>query len=206
MGARFAEIAFTPSVKAAQARYGARAMSEHYGRDPDRGDTLTDLETEFIRQRDSFYQATVAETGWPYVQFRGGPTGFLHVIDDRTVGYADFRGNRQYVSVGNITADERIALILLDYPRRRRLKILGRATVVDRTNDPTRVGALEVPGYRARVERGVIIAIEAFDWNCPQHIKPRFTEDEVMAVVNPLRKRVAELEDELARQRNLSEL
>jgi predicted pyridoxine 5'-phosphate oxidase superfamily flavin-nucleotide-binding protein len=206
MSARFAEIAFTPSVKAAQARYGASAMSEHYGRAPERGDTLTDLEKGFIRERDSFYQATVAETGWPYVQFRGGPTGFLHVIDDRTVGYADFRGNRQYVSVGNITADERIALILLDYPRRRRLKILGRATVVDRANDPTRVGALEVPGYRARVERGVIIAIEAFDWNCPQHIKPRFTEDEVMAVVNPLRKRVAELEAALAQQRNPSEL
>lgn len=175
----FAAITFTPSVKAAQARYGSRAAdagSEHAAVSRD---VLTDREADFIRARDGFYQASVSETGWPYVQFRGGPKGFLKVLDGRTIGYADFRGNAQYISTGNINADGRVALILMDYPNRRRLKVWARARIVHESEDPALLTRVEVPTYRARVDRGVVLTIEAFDWNCPQHIEPRFTEDEI---------------------------
>ena len=142
--------------------------------------------------------ATISETGWPYVQHRGGPKGFVKVLDERTIGFADFRGNRQYVSVGNLQGDDRVALILVDYPNRRRLKLLGRARAITAEDDPVTLGRLEVPGYRAKVERGLVIAVEAFDWNCPQHITPRFTEEEVAAAVAPLHARIAELEAALA--------
>ncbi|HEX6012044.1 MAG TPA: pyridoxamine 5'-phosphate oxidase family protein, partial [Geminicoccaceae bacterium] len=140
----------------------------------------------------------VGETGWPYVQHRGGPPGFLKVLDERTIGFADFRGNRQHVSVGNLGGDDRVSLILVDYPNRRRLKILGRARVVEPDREPETVARLEVPGYRAKVERGILVAVEAFDWNCPQHITPRYTEAEVADAVAPLRARIAELEAALA--------
>ena len=198
LGPRFAEIAFTSSVKAAQIHYGTRHNNERLEQSGDRRDVLTPREVEFLEQRDSFYQATVADNGWPYVQHRGGPRGFLRVLDERTIGFADFRGNLQYISVGNLGADDRISMILVDYPNQRRLKILGRARVVDEARDPQLVASLEVDGYRARVERGIIITVEAFDWNCPQHITPRFTEEEVITAVAPLKARVAELEAELA--------
>src|SRR5450432_2021840 len=191
MGRAFAEIAFTPSVKSAQSRYGSRRANQSFEDAEDREDELSEMEREFIESCDSFYQATVSETGWPYVQFRGGPPGFLKVIDSKTLGFADFRGNVQYLSVGNINADGRIALILMDYPNRRRLKIWGRASIVHEADEPALLAALKVPGYKARVERAIVIRVEAFDWNCPQHITPRFTEAEVKAVMAPL---VAELE------------
>jgi predicted pyridoxine 5'-phosphate oxidase superfamily flavin-nucleotide-binding protein len=186
MARAFAEIAFTPSVKAAQSRYGSRRANERIEAAEDRADELTTAEVEFIAARDSFYQATVSETGWPYVQFRGGPPGFLKVIDPKTIGYADFRGNVQYVSVGNLNADGRIALILMDYPNRQRLKIWGNARIVHEADEPTLLTSLRVEGYQARVERAVIISVAAFDWNCPQHITPRFTEAEVNAAIAPL--------------------
>ena len=145
----------------------------------------------FIEARDGFYQATVSESGWPYVQFRGGPSGFLKVIDAKTIGYADFGGNVQYLSVGNLNADARVALILMDYANRARLKIWGRARIVHAAEDAELVSAMTMPGYKARVERVIVISVEAFDWNCPQHITPRYTEAEVEAAVAPLR---AELE------------
>jgi predicted pyridoxine 5'-phosphate oxidase superfamily flavin-nucleotide-binding protein len=191
MGRAFAEIAFTPSVKDAQSRYGSRRANQGFEDDEDREDEFSEMEREYIESRDSFYQATVSETGWPYVQFRGGPPGFLKVIDARTIAFADFRGNVQYLSVGNINADGRIALILMDYPNRRRLKIWGRARIVHEANEPALLAALKVPGYKARVDRAIVIRVEAFDWNCPQHITPRFTEAEVKAAMAPL---VAELE------------
>ena len=160
-------------------------------------------EAEFIAERDSFYMATVGENGWPYVQYRGGPKGFLRVLDASTLGFADFRGNRQYVSVGNLRADDRVSLILVDYPRRRRLKILGRARAVDAAQDPGIVAHLGDPAYRARVERGIVIAVEAFDWNCPQHITPRFTEAEIGAMAAPLVTRLREAEAERDRLRAL---
>jgi uncharacterized protein len=196
MGHRFAELAFTDRVKAVQERQGSR---EAYGKFEGGGgeahhDRLGPAEAMFLAARDSFYMATVGETGWPYVQHRGGPPGFLKVLDERTVGFADFRGNRQYVSVGNLLGDDRVSLILVDYPNRRRLKILGRARAVTAEDDPSTLQRLEVPGYRAKVERGLVVAVEAFDWNCPQHITPRFTEAEIAAAVAPLRARIAELE------------
>jgi predicted pyridoxine 5'-phosphate oxidase superfamily flavin-nucleotide-binding protein len=178
----FGRIAFTPTVRAFQERNGVRTRAPRPA-DPgdERGVSLTEAESEFIAARDGFYQATVSESGWPYVQFRGGPSGFLRVLDERTIAYADFRGNMQYISAGNLAGDGRVSLILMDYANRRRLKILGRARLVDAADDPALVAKLEDPAYRARVERAVVIAVAAFDWNCPQHITPRYTEAEFAA-------------------------
>jgi uncharacterized protein len=198
MGHRFAEIAFTDRVKAIQDQQGSRAAYARFEGGERDHDRLGPAEAAFIAARDSFYMATISETGWPYVQHRGGPPGFLKVLDEQTVGFADFRGNRQYVSVGNLTVDDRVAMILVDYPRRRRLKILGRARPVTAGDEPATVQRLAVEGYPAKVERGLVIAVEAFDWNCPQHITPRFTEAEIAAAVAPLHARIAELEAALA--------
>jgi predicted pyridoxine 5'-phosphate oxidase superfamily flavin-nucleotide-binding protein len=188
MALAFADIAFTPQVRDQQERLGS---ARHYDRslagETPSGDSLSERETAFIEARDGFYQATVSETGWPYVQFRGGHAGFLKVLDPKTVAYADFRGNRQYVSLGNLGGDDRIALILMDYPNRRRLKILGRARTVDIADDPDLVARLAVPGYQGRPERAVLITVEAFDWNCPQHIPQRFTVEEFETQLVPIR-------------------
>lgn len=195
---RFAEIAFTDSVKAAQEHYRTRSQNERFETHGGPNDALGPGEAEFIAARDSFYMATVSETGWPYVQHRGGPTGFLRVLNPRQLVFADFRGNTQYVSVGNLTHNNRVALILMDYPRRLRLKIQGRARIVDSTElDPEMLRRVEMPTYRARVERVMLIDVEAFDWNCPQHITPRFTQAEVDVVVQPLRHKIALLEAQL---------
>jgi predicted pyridoxine 5'-phosphate oxidase superfamily flavin-nucleotide-binding protein len=152
---------------------------------------------EFIAARDSFYMASTSETGWPYVQHRGGPLGFLKVLDARTIGFADFRGNVQYLSVGNLLANDRISLILMDYANQRRLKIWGRARIVHDHEDADLLAQLEVPSYRARVERGIIIHVEAYDWNCPQHITPRYTKAEFERVIAPLLEEIADLKRKL---------
>ena len=162
----------------------------------DRRDSLGPAEASFIVERDGFYQATVSETGWPYVQFRGGPGGFLKVLDEKTIAYADFRGNRQYVSTGNLTGNDRVALILMDYPNQRRLKLWGRARTVEASDDPELVAALHDETYRARPERAVVITVEAFDWNCPQHIPRRFTIDEFEEQFTRLREEIVRLRDE----------
>jgi predicted pyridoxine 5'-phosphate oxidase superfamily flavin-nucleotide-binding protein len=162
----------------------------------DHHDVLGPNEAGFIAARDSFYMATVSETGWPYIQHRGGPAGFVRVLDEKTIGLADFRGNRQYVSVGNLQTEDRVSLFLMDYPNRARLKILGRARIVD-ANDKETLQRLSMPEYKAQVERGILISIEAFDWNCPQHITPRFTLAEIEEGTAPLRQRIAELEEAL---------
>ena len=192
MARAFTEIAFTPAVRTAQSRSGSRAQYAPFDSTEDRGDVLSSRETEFIVERDGFYQATAGAQGWPYVQFRGGPPGFLKVLDERTIGYADFRGNRQYISVGNIEGDARVALILMDYANRRRLKLWGRAKLVS-VDDEALMRRLELPSYRARVERAVVIAIEAFDWNCPQHITPRFTRAEIDLAFAPMRAELLQL-------------
>ena len=196
----FAEIAFTPSVWAAQEQNGlATAYAKFLSPELDGGERLTEVEAAFIAERDGFYQATVSETGWPYVQIRGGPAGFLKVLDDKTIAYADFRGNRQYLSTGNLAGDDRISLILVDYPNRRRLKIWGRARLVDVGDDPELVARLHDRSYRARPERAAIISIEAFDWNCPQHIPRRFTLEELEPEGSPLHEELARLREENAR-------
>lgn len=199
---RFAEIAFTDSVKAAQTRYGTRAQNQRLEERAGPNAALSDREAAFIAARDSFYLATVSETGWPYVQHRGGPPGFLKVIDWRTLAFADFGGNRQFVGVGNAAQNDRVALFLMDYANQLRLKVLGRLKVYDIGDAPPElVFAVELPDYPARMERVFAIEVEAFDWNCSQHITPRFTEEEVRAAVAPLRERIATLEAELARAR-----
>lgn len=197
MAMAFSEITFTSSVKAAQSLYGSREKNSRFESAQDACNRLTDQEAEFITQRDSFYQATVSETGWPYVQHRGGPKGFLKVLDERTIGFADFRGNVQYLSVGNLNANDRISLILMDYTNRQRLKIWGRARIVHDSEAPDLIAQLEVPSYRARVERGIVIHVEAYDWNCPQHITPRYSKAEVDQLMAPLLEEISELKAQL---------
>jgi hypothetical protein len=198
MGNRFAEIAFTPAVRAQQEAYGSRASYMRFSEGEPWNDRLSSKEIEFITARDGFYLASVSETGWPYVQFRGGAPGFLRVLDEQTVAWADFRGNRQYVSVGNATGNDRVSMILMDYASRRRLKILGRVEIREVGADESLASRLAVPGYKAVVERAVLVHLAGFDWNCPQHITPRFTLDEIEQTTRPLRERVAELEARLA--------
>jgi uncharacterized protein len=196
MGHKFAELAFTPKVKAAQEKYGSRRAYSRMDVGDDHHGVLGPNEAGFIAARDSFYMATVSETGWPYIQHRGGPVGFMRVLDGKTIGFADFRGNRQYVSVGNLQTEDRVSLFLMDYPNRARLKILGRARLVD-ANDHEILRRLSMPEYNGQVERGLLISVEAFDWNCPQHITPRFTLAEIEEATAPLRQRIAELEEAL---------
>lgn len=191
----FLDIAVTPSVKAAQAENASRDLWEDFRGDR-AFDRFTENEVAFVEARDSFYMATVSEAGWPYVQHRGGPPGFLKVLDEKTLGFADFRGNRQYISLGNLKADNRVSLFLMDYARRARLKIFARAEVKDIETDLELASRLTMPGYRAKVERAMFFHLEAFDWNCPQHITPRFTEAEISQAVAPMRTRLAELEAE----------
>lgn len=200
MGHRFAELAFTPKVRAVQEAQGSRASYARMEQGEVSNDTLTLRESEFIAERDSLYMASISETGWPYVQHRGGAPGFIKVIDEKTIGFADFRGNRQYVSVGNLSGDDRVAMILVDYPNRRRLKLLGHAEIIGAERADL-FDKLQTPGYRAKVERGFLVRIAAFDWNCPQHITPRFTEAQVVAATAPLRARIETLEKELAAAR-----
>jgi hypothetical protein len=193
-------------VKAARERYGSAAqyarLDGTQGADgPVRNDRLGDAEGLFIAGRDGFYLASVSETGWPYVQYRGGPGGFLKVLDERTLGFADFRGNRQYVTTGNVAANDRVSLFLMDYAHQRRLKIFGRLRMVDAHEDPDLAAALAVPGYAARVERAALIQVEAFDWNCPQHIMPRFTQEELEEALAPVRDEISALRAENERLR-----
>jgi len=192
----FMDIAITPSVLAAQASMGADHLWQDFTghRDFDR---FTENEVAFIAERDSFYMATVSETGWPYVQHRGGPRGFLKVVDDRTLAFADYRGNRQYISTGNLAATDRASLFLMDYARRARLKIYAHIEAVALDADPVLTALVTVPGYKAKLERIFRVRLEAFDWNCPQHITPRFTEEQVNEAVRPLRERLATLQAEV---------
>jgi uncharacterized protein len=191
----FLDIAATPSVRAAQAANGSAALSSKVRVHKESG-RFTAAEKEFIATRDSFYMATVSESGWPYVQHRGGPAGFLHVIDDTTLAFADFRGNRQYISLGNVTANGRVALLIMDYPNRRRLKIYAHIDVKDLKTDPELAEILTLQGYRAKPERAFLLHVEAFDWNCPQHITPRFSQQEIETALSPVRMRIAQLEAE----------
>jgi predicted pyridoxine 5'-phosphate oxidase superfamily flavin-nucleotide-binding protein len=193
----FMDIAITPSVRAARAEIGADHIWTDFTGDRD-FDRFTDLEVAFIGQRNTFYIASVSETGWPYVQHRGGPPGFLKVIDDRTLAFADYRGNRQYISTGNLGASNRVSLILMDYPRRARLKIYARAEKLALDADASLLARVMDADYGARPERIFRLRLEAFDWNCPQHVTPRFTEREIAEGVQSLNQRLDELERENA--------
>lgn len=196
----FAKLAFTPSVKAAQSRDGSRA---NYARGFEfEGETvnqeLGEQEAAFVAAQRSFYMATVSETGWPYVQHRGGPRGFLKVLGSRAIAFADFAGNRQLVSVGNLAVNDKVSLILMDYAQRVRLKILGRIRVHDFVVDDPMLAKLVEPGYKARPQRAMLVTVEAFDWNCPQHIPVRIDADEVQRALDERDSRIAALEAQLA--------
>jgi predicted pyridoxine 5'-phosphate oxidase superfamily flavin-nucleotide-binding protein len=193
----FLDIAVTPSVRAVQAEMGAdRIWQEFNGhREFDR---FGENEAAFIAGRDSFYIATVSETGWPYVQHRGGPRGFLKLVDDQTLAFADYRGNRQYISTGNLAADSRACLFLMDYPHRARLKMYAQVETLALDDDPGLAALVTIPGYKAKLERIFRLRVKSFDWNCQQHITPRFTEREIAEAVQPLRDRLAQLESENA--------
>lgn len=191
MGHKFAELAFTDTVKQLQEADGSRKSYARMEAGEDSNNVLTDREEAFIGVRDSFYMATVGETGWPYVQHRGGPAGFVRVIDEKTLGFPDFSGNRQFVSTGNLQVDDRVSLFFMDYPNKARLKLLGR---VKTSEDPKIMESLALEGYSAKIERAFLIEVAAFDWNCPQHITPRFTVEDIESAVAPLQARIAELE------------
>lgn len=190
----FGSLVFTPAVQALQERYGSRRQYERIGERA--AGELGPQEVEYLSERDTFYMATVGSSGWPYVQHRGGPKGFLKVIDQNTIAFADFRGNRQYVSTGNLMTDDRVALILMDYPRRLRLKILGHAQIFERETATAWIEKVRVPGYKAAIERVYVIRVDAFDWNCEQHIVPRYTEEEIREAVAPAEERMRKLEQE----------
>jgi uncharacterized protein len=191
----FLDIAITPSVRAAQATMG----SDHIWQDFEghrEFNRFTEAEARFIAQRDSFYMATVSESGWPYVQHRGGPAGFLRILDERMLACADFRGNRQYISVGNLAANDRASRFLMDYAGRQRLKIYAHVEVVSLADAPELASELALSDYKAKIERAFVFRLEAFDWNCPQHIMPRFTLAEIEQGLAAMRDRISHLEAE----------
>jgi predicted pyridoxine 5'-phosphate oxidase superfamily flavin-nucleotide-binding protein len=193
----FLDVAVTPSVRAAQAEMGVdRFWMDFKGhRESDR---FTENEMAFITERDSFYIASVSESGWPYVQHRGGPRGFIKVIDNKTLAFADYRGNRQYISTGNFAANDRACLLLMDYPRRARLKIYAHVEKLALDAEPALTELVTDGKYKATLERVFRLRLTAFDWNCQQHITPRFTEQEINAAMRPLREHLAQLESENA--------
>jgi predicted pyridoxine 5'-phosphate oxidase superfamily flavin-nucleotide-binding protein len=197
MTSRYLNLLFSDEVKAAQERYGRRlAYAQRDGEAA--ADRLTENEVAFIIARDSFYMATMGAGGWPYIQHRGGPPGFVKVLNDRTLAIPDYRGNRQYVSVGNAAANNRTSLFFMDYQRRARLKVAARMTIVEPGENPKLDTAVAEQTYKARIERSLVFEIEAFDWNCPQHITPRYTLAEIEPAIGALKARIAALEAELA--------
>lgn len=201
MSRQYGCIAFTDNVRGVQVEYGSAGFYDRMRRravGSEQSDPLGPREAAFLTERDAIYVATVSETGWPYVQFRGGPQGFLNVRDDHTIAWADFRGNLQHVSTGNLIGDRRIAIIAVDYPRRQRLKLFGTARVIRIQDDPALVASVAVEGYDAVVEAAIVVTVAAFDWNCPQHIPQRFSLAQVEQRIAPLRERIRELEEQIA--------
>jgi len=179
MARAFAKIGFTPNVQRIQTEMGSRNSYQSLENGETVPSLIDDRVKQFIEQRDSFYMATINEDGWPYIQHRGGPIGFLKVLGKRTIGFADFSGNRQYLTVGNLLGNDRVCLFLMSYGERRRLKIWGRVKVIKEDDDPEQITHLEVADFRAPVERGMVITIEAMDWNCSKYITPRYSQEEI---------------------------
>lgn len=191
MAEKFLELLITPSVAKAQEHYFGHAQQMPSGA---KRDALTDDEVQFIAARDSFYMSTVSESGWPYMQHRGGNPGFLHIVNPTTLAFADYKGNRQMLSTGNLAANDRVCLFLMDYPQRTRLKILGHARIEDARQHPELVARFATPDVQRIVERVFLIDVVSFDWNCPKYITPRYTVAEIEALIEPLKQRIAELE------------
>jgi predicted pyridoxine 5'-phosphate oxidase superfamily flavin-nucleotide-binding protein len=192
------DIAFTPAVKSVQT---AKASRANYAR-LEHGDgwesTVTPELAEFLEKMDMFYLGTASADGQPYIQHRGGPAGFLKVIDEKTLAFADFGGNRQYITLGNLSENPKAFIFLMDYPNRQRVKLWGTAKVVE--DDPALVERLRDPEYPGKVERAIVFRLEAWDTNCHQHIQPRFTQRQIAPVIEKLQERVRKLEEELAKK------
>jgi predicted pyridoxine 5'-phosphate oxidase superfamily flavin-nucleotide-binding protein len=201
MAPNFGSFVFTPVVKALQERYGSRRQYARLEKAAGVLDRLGPDESSFLAGRDSFYMASVGATGWPYIQHRGGPKGFLKVVDDRTIAFADFSGNKQFISAGNLTTDARVALILVDYAQQARLKILGRAEIFDGEGAREWIDRVRDPRYKAAIERVFVIHVDAFDWNCPQHITPRYTAEEIQDAMAPVEQQLQQLQQENTRLR-----
>ncbi|MEM7333335.1 MAG: pyridoxamine 5'-phosphate oxidase family protein [Chloroflexota bacterium] len=179
----FTSLTFTDSVKEMQRQFGSRASYDKMAAQIGERYLLTEQERAFIQYQDGFYLSSANEYGWPYVQYRGGAKGFLKVINEKTLAYADFRGNKQYISMGNLNENKKVMLFLMNYATQRRLKIWGTAEIISMSQNPEIVQEVIDSDYSAVVERAVIVHIEAFDWNCPQHITPRFTIEEFKQLV-----------------------
>lgn len=198
MANKFYDITFTPGVKAAQEHYGSRQRYEKIqNAGGQQNAVLSDAEIDFIGQSDGFYMATVGEGNQPYIQFRGGRRGFLKVLDEKTLGFADFRGNLQYISAGNLRENKKTALFLMDYANRARLKVLAETEVKDAAEAPELIKKLRDENYPAKIERAVVLRVQAFDWNCPQHITPRYTLEEIKLMIQPLNEHIEKLEKEI---------
>jgi uncharacterized protein len=199
----FGSLVFTPVIKSLQERYGSRRQ---YAKRESAGLSQTaalgPAEVEFLTESDSFYMASVGETGWPYVQHRGGPPGFLKVIDEHTIAFADFGGNKQYISTGNLISDNRVALIVVDYPRRARLKLLGHVKIFKGPDAKDWIDKVSEPEYGAKIERVFVIPVDAIDWNCQQHITPRFTDRQIRIALEPVEKEMWRLRTENERLKN----
>jgi uncharacterized protein len=195
MARRFGEIAFTSEVQAAQEKRGSRQTYDRYIASGPTHNTITPKLAEFIMQLDGFYLGTVSSNGYPYIQFRGGSPGFLRVLDEKTLGFADFSGNAQYITIGNLSGNDKAFLFLMDYRHRKRIKVWGRAESVE--GDAELIDRLRVPGYPAEIERAILFHVEATSENCPQHIPIRYSETEVETMIAPLQARIVELEAKL---------
>ncbi len=196
MPRKFGEVAFTSEVKKVQTEKGSRETYERYINQGEANDTITDKLREFITQIDGFYLATVQSNGYPYIQFRGGEKGFLKVLDEKTLGFADYAGNLQYITVGNLSANSKAFIFLMDYRHRKRIKIWGNAKYIE--GDEALIESLRILDYPAKIERAILFEVEAFSENCPQHIPLRYSEEELQAIANPLQERIIELEKELS--------
>jgi predicted pyridoxine 5'-phosphate oxidase superfamily flavin-nucleotide-binding protein len=196
MAKNFAEIAFTDAVKELQEKHGSRKGYERMEKF-NVVDGLTESEMSFVQNRDSFYLASIGAKEFPYVQHRGGPKGFLKVLDSKRLGFIDLTGNKQYVSVGNMETNKNVSLIMIDYPTRTRLKVFAKAEVVELKDNPELYDSLDLNDYKFRAERMMVFHIEAYDWNCPQHIIPRYTVDEINEAFLPQQEYIKKLEEEI---------
>ena len=201
MAKNFATLAFTDAVKAMQEKAGSRSSYARMERDV-YVDGLTDSEIRFIEERDSFYMASIGGNNFPYIQHRGGPKGFIKILDEKRIGFIDFRGNMQYITVGNIATNNNVAMIMVDYPARARLKILAKAEILELKDDPDLFELLDLEDYTFKPERMMVFHIEAYDWNCPQHITPRYTAEEIEAALAGQRNHIDKLEAEVRALKN----
>lgn len=191
----YGQLAFSDAAKALQQEYGSRHIYEQVEKN-NVVDGLTENEKLFVAHQDHFYMASIGENGYPYIQHRGGPQGFIHVLDNHTLAFVDFSGNKQYISAGNIETNPHVALVMVSYPHRARLKLYAKARIVKVDEQPVLFKQIDPATYKHRPERIIILDIQAYDWNCPQHITPRYTTEEIEQAFAPQRRHITELEVE----------